>query len=295
LREAIDSVLAQSFTGWELVLTDNASTDATATICLAACTDDPRIRYLPSNRNQGLAANFNRACKASRGEFIVWMGCDDRMHEDYLTLAVDVLRTNPDAVLCFPKFNYIDEDGLTFVECGLTSTGESKMAASRLLEVLFDNLCDPIFGVMRAEIVKTTRLHGNYPDSDRVLLAEMAMRGRFVQLNAPLFSRRMHRSQTTTTFEDRRARAAVFDPRYKHRPSYPWLRELKELIAAAWKAPVTRRQRLACMKPIYWWALAHRKHFSEDVRYFFYHLFFRRRPNCNSSDWIESSASPTRY
>ena len=84
LRQAIRSVLKQTFRDFELLLLDNASTDGTSEICREAVEQDRRVRYATADENRGLAWNHNRAVELARGRYLMWISHDDALGEDYL-------------------------------------------------------------------------------------------------------------------------------------------------------------------------------------------------------------------
>src|SRR5690242_6344650 len=84
LAEAIDSVLAQTFTDFELIISDNASTDRTPEICKAYAEKDSRIRYYRNEENQGASWNFNRVFELSRGMCFQWLAHDDYIAPGFL-------------------------------------------------------------------------------------------------------------------------------------------------------------------------------------------------------------------
>lgn len=94
LRECVDSVLAQSWHHWELLLVDNGSTDGTAAI--AASFTDPRIKVL-SEPLQGVSLARNKGLAAMRGEFFCFLDADDRLPKDALRLRHDLFLRYPDA------------------------------------------------------------------------------------------------------------------------------------------------------------------------------------------------------
>jgi glycosyltransferase involved in cell wall biosynthesis len=98
LGEAVDSILGQTFSDFELLIIDNDSTDNGPEIIKGY--RDPRIRYVKNERNIGLAASLNRGIKLARGEFIARMDADDIARRDRLKLQVDYLRRHPDVGLC---------------------------------------------------------------------------------------------------------------------------------------------------------------------------------------------------
>ena len=84
LKRSIASVLRQSYRGFKLIVSDNASDDDTASV--VASFRDPRLVYRPLERNIGRAANFNRLIDLAETEFVVLMGDDDQLHPEHLSL-----------------------------------------------------------------------------------------------------------------------------------------------------------------------------------------------------------------
>lgn len=96
LREAIDSVKAQSFSDWELILVDDGSTDGSSEIAHAA-SDGERIRYLehPGHANRGMSASRNAGIAASRGEFIAFLDADDIWIPEKLAEQIVIFDADP--------------------------------------------------------------------------------------------------------------------------------------------------------------------------------------------------------
>src|SRR5947208_3648945 len=111
LRPALESLLAQDFTSFELNICDNGSTDATEEICREYLRRDNRIHYYRSNRNLGAAANFNRAFELGQSEYFMFAADDDTRQPDYLTKCIGALERAPEAVLCSTLFELIGTDG----------------------------------------------------------------------------------------------------------------------------------------------------------------------------------------
>jgi glycosyltransferase involved in cell wall biosynthesis len=98
IREALDSLLKQTFTGFELIISDNASTDGTEAICREYAARDPRIRYVRQSENRGIAANFNFVLDEAVGEYFMWAACDDTRSPDFLEVNFKFLSENPEYV-----------------------------------------------------------------------------------------------------------------------------------------------------------------------------------------------------
>src|SRR5262245_31427219 len=101
LRQALDSILAQTFEDFELIISDNSSTDSTPAICHDYKAADARIRYLRNESNRGVAWNHNRVFALSTGEYFKWCAADDLIAPEYLSACLGRLEAEPDAVLCY--------------------------------------------------------------------------------------------------------------------------------------------------------------------------------------------------
>ena len=113
LAEAIESVLAQSLTDFELLVLDNASTDSTPDV-VARYASDPRVVYLRNERNIGFAANVHLACRKARGQAIMVVGSDDRLHPGFLQAGMEFLDSHPEASMVHGPAYWIDDDGRRF-------------------------------------------------------------------------------------------------------------------------------------------------------------------------------------
>jgi glycosyltransferase involved in cell wall biosynthesis len=108
IREALDSLLAQSFTDFELIISDNASTDATTEICQEYAKKDGRIRYILQTENIGPTANFQLVLSEGQGRYFMWAAHDDRWSSNFLELTVAVLENDLGCDLAFS--NFIERD-----------------------------------------------------------------------------------------------------------------------------------------------------------------------------------------
>jgi glycosyltransferase involved in cell wall biosynthesis len=187
LPRALDSVLAQDFTDFELIISDNASDDATREICSHYARQDPRIRYVRQPTNVGLVANFDRVVDLAAGEFFKWVPHDDWWHPTYLRRCLDELDANPAAVLCSTGVVIVDGAatpiGSWTPEADLTSPNPATRF-HRLIWSLGET--HAVFGLIRTPALRRTELLQSYLGSDRVMLAELALLGPILQIPAPL-------------------------------------------------------------------------------------------------------------
>lgn len=113
LSEAIDSVIAQTYTVWELVIVDDGSSDNTSTIIEAYAGRDSRIRGL-HQENKKLPEALNTGHKHARGEFITWTSDDNRLKPDFLEILVAELQNRPNVDMVYADIEAIDENGAPY-------------------------------------------------------------------------------------------------------------------------------------------------------------------------------------
>jgi hypothetical protein len=114
IRQAIDSVLAQGFTSFELVICDNASTDDTPRICQEYARKDARVRYSRNDSNLGALGNFARTVALATGQYFAWLPHDDCLAPSFLSETVAFLERHPDVALCPCGFQTVDAAGTPF-------------------------------------------------------------------------------------------------------------------------------------------------------------------------------------
>ena len=193
LREALDSILAQTYRDFELIICDNASTDATAAICTEYAAREPRIRYHRQSQNIGATANFNHAFALARGAYFKWAAHDDVLAPTWLEKCVAMLEQAPDAVLCQSLVELVDEQGVRLEEYDLTAFGTGSTRPSvRFAARLRPHDCQDIFAVIRSDVLRRTELIGYHLGGDRTLLIDLALLGRFLLVPEPLFLNREH-------------------------------------------------------------------------------------------------------
>jgi hypothetical protein len=111
LRNAITSVIGQSYSQFILLVSDNASDDDTASV--VASFRDPRIVYRPVERAISRSANFNRLIELAETEFLVLLSDDDELHRDHLSLTVEALKRRPTVGVTHTGYVIVDESGNT--------------------------------------------------------------------------------------------------------------------------------------------------------------------------------------
>ncbi|MGE5221505.1 MAG: glycosyltransferase family 2 protein [Omnitrophica WOR_2 bacterium] len=226
LEPALDSIITQTFTDFELIISDNASTDRTQAICMEYAARDPRIRYYRNDRNLGAAPNFNKVVKLSSGKYFKWAAYDDLIAPDFLMRCVEVMDQHPEVVLCFPRVKIIDQNGAyqeNYIPEPETVGVEVQKRFRNLL--LYPHLSTQFYGLIRSSVLKKTSLLGNFPSSDEVFLIELGFQGDFYEVPDYLFLLRKHSEQSTEgSYQVQRARTVWFDTSWKGKIVLPkWI------------------------------------------------------------------------
>lgn len=263
LEEALESLLAQSFEDFELVISDNASTDRTEEICRAYGEKDDRIKYFRMRQNYGVIDNFNNVFRLSSGQYFKWAAYDDLCGPDYLKKAVEVLDQDPSVVLAWARTFGIDERGETVAlqqEISDLNSAESVFSPDPTVRFrrLLRNIWwvdGPLYGVIRATALSQTSAAGyhRHMSSDQILLTELSLKGRFYEIPDERFFTRVHSNKTSRQQKTLRDRATLIDredPGTGVRGWWRMLRGYPQRIAlymrAIADAPLSPRQRLFC-------------------------------------------------
>jgi glycosyltransferase involved in cell wall biosynthesis len=260
LPAAVDSLLKQDFTDFEMIISDNASTDGTAGICTEYARQDCRVRYLRADVNRGASPNYRTVFEHARGQYFKWAAHDDVHLPGFLTRCVQVLdQAPPSVVLVAPRTEVIDESGARLandwkVEC-LDVRGSRP--AQRVAEVLKNvEWATAQFGVFRADALRQTRLIDGFFAADYVLLLELALLGEIWEIPEVLFQRRFHDGISTNVNTTAEEFAKWFDPSRKGgRRLLPSIRlGLQprwhlgvEFMKSIMRMPINSRDRLRCL------------------------------------------------
>lgn len=266
LEEALDSILAQALTDFELIICDNASTDSTEKICRAYAAKDGRIRYTRNETNIGAAANYNRVFALATAEYFKWVAHDDTIAPDYLEKCLAVLKEKPEVILCYPNTIVIDDAGNPTGDYPGDYLNVTAARPNRRLYTYFKSThknrkCHSVFGIVRRDVLAQTGLIGAYANSDFILLAELAMHGQFEQIPDALFFRREHQKTSVNANPDMKKRNAWFDPQRKDAGQFQnWL-WLAEYIRAIWRVPMSLPEKLMCHYQMRGWLVKRRRQF----------------------------------
>jgi glycosyltransferase involved in cell wall biosynthesis len=282
LAESIEALLGQSYEDFELIISDNASTDSTAGICQHYANQDSRIRYIRQPRNIGLSPNHNFALEQSRGEFFKWAASDDLYGRDLLKCCVEALDEYPDVVLAHSYEAVVDDASNVTQALDYPLATDSSRAPDRFRSILYggsgmfessdpavrgfvrvDNsgmlrACD-VYGVTRTDVMRHVAPLGSYHHSDRIIICALALRGRFHITPEWLYFRRDTPDRTYNKAPKLRDRSEVNDPVRKNRLLHPTARLVAEYLlayaGAIRQAPLSSADRRECYRDLTRWML----------------------------------------
>jgi glycosyltransferase involved in cell wall biosynthesis len=267
LREVLDSILAQTYTDFELIISDNGSTDATENICREYAARDPRVQYLPNDRvNHGPAWNYNRTEAMSCGEYFKWCAADDLLAPTLLEKCVAALDSDPGAIMAWPQTRVIDEDSKPIRDNTFVLRTDAQSPAARfgtLINVKHKRHgAFEIFSLIRIKALRSFPRKGAYARADSVVLARLSLFGRFHLVDEYLFLNRDHTGRSVRSLPVRlcrgRSRLSKYigvgpipatewwDASKKGKIVFPEWRVLQEYWRSPGLAPLGGSQKMAC-------------------------------------------------
>ena len=249
IAQSIESLLGQTYGDFELVISDNASTDGTEAVCRSYEAKDARVRYVRRTQNIGGPGNFRYVFSLCKGKYHKWSTADDYWHPKFLEEAVAVLDQRSDVVLCYPMTQLIDAAGNKIEDYADNLDLASDSARQRFCD-LFDRigLCQAHLGLIRRDAMQQTRLIAGHLASDVDFLAEMALRGKFRLLPDVRFYRRYHPTSSSWERGDQKHQKAYYDPSNTTNLNLETWRRYKFQFGMVARGPLNWADKLALYK-----------------------------------------------
>jgi glycosyltransferase involved in cell wall biosynthesis len=253
LAEALESLLAQDYRSFELIICDNASEDTSPRVAATYLEQDPRISYHRSERNMGSIENFRKALSLARGDYFMWASGHDLWRPTFVSRCVELLEREAKTVLCYAQATWLHDEAV-LPGC-LDTRGLDPLA--RLNVVLWGlGYAYPVYGLIRTRVLREVTLR-DVVGVDIVLLAELAIRGAFGQVPAPLFClRELPDFGSWTSYVKKISNR----PLASSSPYVLFARFVYQLLSSVWKGFPRYRARaiaiplvLACTTTKYWW------------------------------------------
>lgn len=213
IAQSIESLLAQTYGDFELVISDNASTDGTESVCRHYEALDPRVRYVRRTDNIGGPGNFRHVFSLCQGRLHKWSTADDYWDPRFLAEAVAVLEREPDVVLCYPRTRLVDAAGLAIEDYDDNLDLREASPRLRYLRLYRSiGLCNAHLGLIRREAMLQTRLIQSHKASDVDFLGHLSLLGKFALLPEVRFFRRFHPTSSSWQRGDAAHQKAYYSP-----------------------------------------------------------------------------------
>lgn len=257
LEQTLVSLLAQTFQDFELIISDNASTDRTEAICRDYAKQDPRIRYRRQKKNLGAVPNFNAVFELSGSQYFKWAASDDLCDSTYLAKAVAILEADPGVVWCHSRSSHIDADGRLLDESDSLDVSyrerEAASPSARFSAVLLgDEGCLDSYGLIRSDAIAQTPLYLPYYGSEKVFMAELALLGRYREIPETLFFARVA-SQGSGNLQSAAAQQAFVDTSVPRGPRFARVRFLQAYLDAISRSAPNRSEAMRCRLAVLRW------------------------------------------
>ncbi len=305
LRQTLDSLLGQTFRDFELIISDNASSDATQAICESYAQSDARIRYSRNEKNLGAGPNIRRVFALATGKYFKWAACDDLYEPTFLEKCIAALEADSTYVAAHSRTRVIDERGSFIENYEWPLDTASFDPVTRFREMLLnDHMCYQIFGVFRREALLQVPPQGSYVNSDGVLLAQVSLLGRYYEDPEFLFISRRHDQQSSRTLpvrlKKRRFRLTNrfgtlpspewWDPAKTKSIQFPEWRQLAEYYQSILRAPLTLAQRMRALLLLGPWVVKHFRRMMKDILIAADQVLYRMQmAQMKDSEWKEAN------
>ena len=257
IAESLESLLGQTYDDFEIIISDNASTDGTADICKQYAKKDSRIRYIRQDYNIGLVRNEQFVMRQATGELFKLAAHDDLYARDLLKKCIEALDSHPEVVVAHSWEARIDARGSIVEAMKYSVAVDRPQASGRFYSMLFDGWDDYTYGVMRTDVLLRTHLCGSHHMADRSINVELSLYGPFYLVPEWLYFRREHAELTTPLSV--RERCVALDQRRANRLRHPIVRLYTEYfwsyIAAIHQAPLTSAERRECYRVFASWLM----------------------------------------
>jgi glycosyltransferase involved in cell wall biosynthesis len=191
IEHAINTLLAQTYSNFEIVISDNASTDGTLKILTKFQTIDSRIKVFVNETNKGSIWNFNKVFKESTGKYFMWASHDDHHEADFVATCVKAMEAHKEAVLCAPNMQMTSQDSEEVIWISdMHSFTDKKSLGARYQETLKNFPAVSIYGMYRLSSLAQTHLFPKVIGGDLLLIQELSLLGEFIGVPDVLFTRR---------------------------------------------------------------------------------------------------------
>jgi glycosyltransferase involved in cell wall biosynthesis len=279
IRSSLDAILSQTFSDFELIISDNASTDSTQSICEEYAAKDKRIRYVRNETNIGASGNYNAVFNCSHGKYFKWASSNDYCAPTFLEKCVEALEKNKDAVLAYPRTRLFSSNIENYFDYPESLNATQKSPEERMLYVM-DNLRlnNIMNGVFVSDVLRKTPLIIPFLASDSCLMIEVALYGKILEVPGYLFYRQMDEESSTSMQGDEAIREH-YHPGTKKAMRFQNWRVFLYYFQAMHRTDLATSDKLSIAKEVVRRMVWHRERLYRDF------LFWKPHRTKNITDW----------
>lgn len=213
LHDALASLVNQDYPNFQLIISDNASTDSTLEVCEHFASKDPRITIIKKQENEGALANFKTVLNAAEGEFFMWAAADDYWHKQFISRLLPKLQADPavGVAMCAVERRYTDGTLLDTVRFTGNMNPNNMAFFSLLAKILSGakyNLF--IYGLFRRDLLRKSTMH--FPEvlgGDRQFIAMLSLSTRFCYVDEVLLTRTHQEKNADSYLEELSKKGSV--------------------------------------------------------------------------------------
>lgn len=245
VKQSLDSLLAQTYTDFALVISDNASTDGTADICKQYAARDSRVKYFRNEVNIGNPRNFNRVAELTTTPYLKWSTADDFWAPTFVERALEIMERDSSIALCYPQAALVDADGGNPTNYDDVLHLVQDDPVDRFLTLITRiKLAHQHLGLIRMSYLRQTHLLGAYVGSDINLLAELTLYGKFYELPQRLFFRRFHKDSGSWKRGDAKHEARRYHAAGMRKATFRTWRSHMRFFSAVSASPLPLRSKM---------------------------------------------------
>ena len=186
LRSALDSVLCQDHKNLEIIISDNCSTDNTASIALEYQRRDSRIIYHRQSKFITVVENFRFVLDEARGEYFIWAAHDDRRSADYVSELLHAMKLDPEPILtfgeCYSTDSIEDEGCISPYDFDNTT-----LSPVQRMRKAVNQMCAHLYGLWRTDVLRSIRFYPCIWAWDQPVMPAAAYLGKFKYVPGPKF------------------------------------------------------------------------------------------------------------
>ncbi len=255
LEETLESIRAQTYADFQVLISDNCSTDRTQEICSEFAQSDPRVVYERQNRNVGAVANYNHVARSAGTRYFKWAAADDVLLPTFLDQCMSVLENQPQFISCCSKVTRIDENSRVLgPEVDMVRRSSARISTRFGDAITRQHTCFSIFGVYRTSVLMQTDLLDAHVGADRTLLAQLALFGPTYEVDEHLLLRRFHPESFSSgkklSVEQKTEWWADAGTGSRRGRNHTMQTQIEAYCALVLNAPIDQRTKRACLRKV---------------------------------------------